>query len=50
MKLKGPLMNEHRLIEIMIEIIKQKIKEIKTMGQVDPVFIDVAVDFINLCR
>ena len=48
MKPRGPLMIEHRLIEKMIEIIKQKIKEIKTTGQVEPVFIDVAVDFIKI--
>ena len=48
MKPRGPLMIEHRLIEKMIEIIKQKLREIKTTSQVDPIFIDAAVDFIKI--
>jgi hemerythrin-like domain-containing protein len=48
MKPRGPLMIEHRLIEKMIEIIKQKVKDINTTRQADPVFIDAAVDFIKI--
>ncbi|MBD3271155.1 MAG: cation-binding protein [Elusimicrobia bacterium] len=48
MKPRGPLMKEHRLIEQMIEIIKQKIGEIKKSNTIDPVFIDTAVDFIRI--
>lgn len=48
MKPRGPLMIEHRLIEKMIGIIKQKIPEIKKIKKVDPAFIDTAVDFIRI--
>ncbi len=48
MKPRAPLMIEHRLIEKMIETIKQKISEIKITGKVDPLFIDTAVDFIRV--
>lgn len=48
MKPRGPLMVEHRLIEQMIQIIKQKISEIKKTKKVDPAFIDTAVDFIRI--
>jgi hemerythrin-like domain-containing protein len=48
MKPRGPLMIEHRLIEKMIEIIKQKVIHIKSTGNVDPLFIDTAVDFIKI--
>lgn len=48
MKPRGPLMIEHRLIEKMIEIIKQKVIDIKSTGKADPLFIDTAVDFIKI--
>lgn len=48
MKPRGPLMIEHRLIEKMIEIIKNKIPEIKKTKKIDPVFIDTVVDFIRI--
>lgn len=48
MKPRGPLMIEHRLIEKMIAIIKQKIPEINKSKQVDPIFIDTAVYFIRM--
>ena len=41
-------MIEHRLIEKMISIIKQKIQQIKTTGKADLIFIDAAVDFIRI--
>jgi hemerythrin-like domain-containing protein len=40
-------MIEHRLIERMISIIKTGIENIKLTQEVDPVFIDTAVDFIR---
>ena len=48
MKPRGLLMIEHRLIEKMISIIKQKIQQIKTTGKADLIFIDAAVDFIRI--
>lgn len=48
MKPIGPLMIEHRLIDKMIEIIRQKITEIKSTNSVDPIFIDTTVDFIRI--
>lgn len=41
----GPLMIEHRLIERMIKIIGEEIFKIVGKNEVDPNFIDVAVDF-----
>lgn len=48
MQARAPLMIEHRLIERMIKIIKQNIIKIEEEGQVDPVSIDTAVDFIQI--
>jgi hemerythrin-like domain-containing protein len=47
MKLIGPLMWEHRLIEKMLHFFPAKIAEIEKTSKVDPVFIDTAVDFIR---
>lgn len=41
-------MIEHRLIERMITLIKQKLNRIETTNQVDPLFIDTVVDFIRI--
>jgi len=41
-------MIEHRLIEKMIDIIKQKTVDIRESGNIDPGFIDTAVDFIKI--
>ena len=41
-------MIEHRLIERMITLIKQKLNQIETTNQVDPFFIDTIVDFIKI--
>jgi len=41
-------MIEHRLIERMITLIKQKLNQIETRNQVDPLFIDTIVDFIRI--
>lgn len=43
----GPLMHEHRLIERMIARIDEEAAKLKQGGQLDPVFIDAAVDFIR---
>jgi hemerythrin-like domain-containing protein len=43
----GPMMIEHRLIERMIEAMKVEIDRIGRAGEVDPVFVEKAVDFIR---
>jgi hemerythrin-like domain-containing protein len=48
MQARGPLMIEHRLIERMLSAIKGVLAEIDTKHQVDPVFVDIAVDFIRV--
>jgi hemerythrin-like domain-containing protein len=47
MQARGPLMIEHRLIERMLALIRRKLSEIKVSNAVDPLFIDIAVDFIR---
>ena len=47
MQARGPLMIEHRLIERMISIIKDVIVQIESNREVDPLFVDTAVDFIR---
>jgi len=41
-------MIEHRLIEKMIAVIKDKMAIMRKQNRVDPVFIDAAVDFIRI--
>jgi len=48
MQSRGPLMIEHRLIERMLSVIKGVLVEIESKHEVDPVFVDIAVDFINV--
>jgi len=48
MQARGPLMIEHRLIERMIAVIKKEVEKIRAAREVDPVFIDTAVDFIRI--
>jgi len=48
MQARGPLMIEHRLIERMLLLITDAIKQIQSMGKVDPLFVDAAVDFIRM--
>src|SRR5512136_2441202 len=43
----GPLMKEHRLIERMIDVIKTELTRMKEQNVLDPVFVDVAVDFFR---
>jgi len=47
MKPVGPLMIEHRLIERMVKLLKEELDKIRDRNQVDPIFIDVAVDFFR---
>jgi hemerythrin-like domain-containing protein len=42
------LMIEHRLIERIIELVGNQLKNIETTGEVDTQFIDVIVDFIRV--
>jgi hemerythrin-like domain-containing protein len=48
MQARGPLMIEHRLIERMIALIEGKLEQIDSSGEVDPSFVDTAVDFIRV--
>lgn len=48
MQARGPLMIEHRLIERMLSIIRDALVQIEAKKQVDPVFVDTAVDFIRV--
>jgi hemerythrin-like domain-containing protein len=41
-------MIEHRLIERMIALIKDVLVQIQSLGKVDPLFVDMAVDFIRV--
>ena len=45
---RAPLMIEHRLIERMLSVVKGELSEIESKRKVDPVFVDVAVDFIRV--
>lgn len=44
----GLLMIEHRLIERMLLVIKAALSKIEFRHEVDPVFVDIAVDFIRV--
>ncbi|MBN2514958.1 MAG: hemerythrin domain-containing protein [Deltaproteobacteria bacterium] len=48
MQARGPLMIEHRLIERMLSVIKDVLEGIKSKNKVDPVFVDMMVDFIQV--
>ncbi|MDQ1336398.1 MAG: hypothetical protein QG552_3348 [Thermodesulfobacteriota bacterium] len=48
MQARGPLMIEHRLIERMLSVIKEVLGKIESKHRVDPVFVDIAVDFIRV--
>ncbi len=41
-------MIEHRLIERMISVIQGVLAKIESRHKVDPVFVDIAVDFIRV--
>jgi len=44
----GPLMKEHRLIERMIQYMENEIEKMKKYSKANPLFIDIAVDFIRM--
>ena len=44
----GMLMIEHRLIERMLIVIKSALSKIEFRHEIDPVFVDIAVDFIRV--
>ena len=44
----GMLMIEHRLIERMLLVIKAALSKIEFKHEIDPVFVDTAVDFIRV--
>lgn len=48
MQARGPLMIEHRLIERMLSVVKGVLTKIESKHMVDPVFVDIAVDFIRV--
>jgi hemerythrin-like domain-containing protein len=48
MQARGPLMIEHRLIERMLSVIKVALSKIESKHEIDPVFVDIAVDFIRM--
>ena len=48
MQARGPLMIEHRLIERMLSVIKDALTKIGSKHQIDPMFVDIAVDFIRV--
>jgi len=48
MQARGPLMIEHRLIERMLSVIKGALAKIESRHKVDPVFVDITVDFIRV--
>lgn len=47
MQARAPLMIEHRLIERMIYIIRRELKLVELTQVIDPVFVDLAADFIG---
>jgi hemerythrin-like domain-containing protein len=44
----GPLMIEHRLIERMIALVGRRAYAAEQTGDIDPIFIDSAVDFVRV--
>ena len=48
MQARGPLMVEHRLIERMIAAMQERVERLGHYGDIDPLFVDAAVDFIRV--
>jgi hemerythrin-like domain-containing protein len=48
MQARGPLMIEHRLIERMLLATKDALAKIRLKHKADPVFLDIAIDFIRM--
>ncbi len=48
MQARGPLMIEHRLIERMFKVIEKALLRIESAREIDPAFVDTAIDFIRI--
>ncbi|MBN1904711.1 MAG: hemerythrin domain-containing protein [Deltaproteobacteria bacterium] len=48
MQARGPLMIEHRLIEKMLKAIQRTLEHAAQTQEIDPLFVDTAVDFIRV--
>jgi hemerythrin-like domain-containing protein len=48
MQARAPLMIEHRLIERMIELIRREAARVRDTKEINPIFIDNAVDFVRV--
>ena len=48
MQARGPLMIEHRLIERMLSVIKAALSKVESKHEINPIFVDIAVDFIRM--
>ncbi len=48
MQARGPLMIEHRLIEKMLKAIQRTLEHAAQTQEIDPFFVDTAVDFIHV--
>ena len=48
MQARGLLMIEHRLIERMIQVMRDALNQVQSTNRLDPVFIDTVVDFIRM--
>jgi hemerythrin-like domain-containing protein len=48
MQARGLLMIEHRLIERMLSVIRIALSRIESKQDIDPIFVDIAVDFIRI--
>ena len=47
MQARAPLIKEHRLIERMLTTIEDALAEVEAGQQLDPLFVDAAIDFIR---
>ena len=47
MQARAPLIEEHRLIERMLTTIEDALAEVEAGQQLDPLFVDAAIDFIR---
>lgn len=47
MQARAPLMIEHRLIERLLSVVERALKLVEQTGSIDPLFVDLAVDFIT---
>jgi hemerythrin-like domain-containing protein len=48
MQARGQLMIEHRLIERMLSVIKVALSKIESKHEIDPIFVDITVDFVQI--